>query len=203
MNVTGPKIRNVELHEYCELTAIHLDAFKGFFLTSLGKGFLNTYYRASLKNSDCIAVAAYNDENKMIGFAIGTILSKGYHKRLLLSNPFSFLIEGISIIISKPAAVLRLLRNIEKSPEKNDDGLYAELLSIGVLENVKGSGTGRLLIERFEQELVSRHCRKAALTTDYFNNDEVVNFYFRRGYHVFYEFNTYPNRKMYKLIKDI
>jgi ribosomal protein S18 acetylase RimI-like enzyme len=115
----------------------------------------------------------------------------------------AFLFQGIVILFSKPRALWRLVKNMEKNKIRIDDGLYAELLSIAVSPNVKGLGIGKELISHFEAEAKVRGCKKIALTTDYYNNDDVVAFYKKSGYKVFYEFTTYPNRKMYKLIKKL
>ena len=42
-----------------------------------------------------------------------------------------------------------------------------------------------------------------SLTTDYDNNNKAVGFYNSMGYKILYEFVTYPNRKMYRLIKKL
>lgn len=196
-------IRTAAKSEYQAFADIHQKAFDGFFLTALGKGFLKTYYKASLNNSESVAICAVDDENRMVGFCIGCTLSKGYHKRLVKNNLIAFLIQGISILFTKPKALYRLAFNLDKNTIKTDDGNYAELLSIGVLPETKGSGIGKELIKRFEAEAKAKGCTKIALTTDYNNNDEVVAFYKKSGYEVFYEFTTYPERRMYKFIKNL
>ena len=42
-----------------------------------------------------------------------------------------------------------------------------------------------------------------SLTTDYYNNEKTIAFYKKMGYAVLYEFVTYPNRKMYRMIKNL
>ena len=44
---------------------------------------------------------------------------------------------------------------------------------------------------------------RVSLTTDYYNNESAVGFYHSMGYETLYEFVTYPNRKMYRLIKTL
>ena len=190
-------------NDYNKLADVHIQAFSDFFLSSLGLSFLKTYYRSSLKSKECIAVCACSEENEIIGFAIGTILSKGYHKRLLFRNTLSFLFRALVIIITKPKAIIRLSQNLKKTATAYDDGQYSELLSICVLKSLKGTGVGKRLIERFEQELTLRGCKQVALTTDFYKNDDVINFYKKQGYDIYSEFVTFPNRKMYKLIKTI
>lgn len=188
-------------HHY--LADIHLDAFHGFFLSSLGKRFLNGYYNATLNRDETMAVCAIDDDGQIQGFGTGCVRSKGYHKRLILHNPFTFLYLGLIILFSRPKALMRLIMNLDKISIENDDGNYAELISIGVSHTCKGSGIGKALIKIFEEEAKRNGCKKIALTTDYYNNEEVVAFYLHAGYKVFYEFTSYPKRRMYKLIKDL
>jgi ribosomal protein S18 acetylase RimI-like enzyme len=101
----------------------------------------------------------------------------------------------------KPSVFYRLAINLEKNASQKDDNDYAELLSIAVLPESKGSGIGKKLLESFEAEVKRRGGKKLALTTDFENNEAVVNFYQKCGYTIFYDFVTYPKRRMYKMIK--
>ncbi len=195
--------RKINKSEYKKLTDIHFFTFKDFFLTSLGKRLLNTYYKACLRSKESISVCAMNNKDQMVGFCIGCIQSKGYHKRLLKQNLFQFIVQGFIILLSKPNALFRLANNLDKNKNKKDDGNYAELLSIAVLPEIKGEGIGKKMIKMFEEEALINGCKKIALTTDFNKNDNVIEFYRKTGYKVFYEFTSYPNRKMYKLIKDL
>lgn len=195
--------RNLNINDYKFIAKIHAEAFSDFFLTSLGSGFLNTYYKACLRNSESISVGAVDTNGQIKGFCMGCISSKGYHKKLLMSNFHSFLIQGLLILFSKPFSLLRLVRNLEKKANYHDDGSYAEILSIAVSPNCKGSGIGRRMIEKFEEQALNKGCKKIALTTDYCNNQDVLLFYKSSGYTIYYEFSAFPNRKMYKLIKTI
>ena len=195
--------RNTKTSESKILTQIHRVAFKDFFLTTLGKRFLNTYYSSGLKSTESISICAVDENDQIIGFSMGCTQAKGYHKRLVKQNFIEFLLQGIAFLFSKPNALWRLAKNMEKNKITHDDGNYAELLSIAVLPNAKGVGIGKKMIAQFEAEAKSRGCTKIALTTDFYNNDDVIAFYKKIGYGVFYEFTTYPNRKMYKLIKEL
>lgn len=195
--------RAVEQKEYASLVKLHLKAFDDFFLTTLGYGFLKTYYRSALKSKDSIAVCAVNDKNEIVGFSIGCIQSKGFHKKLIMNNFVHFSFEAVKILFTNPKAIIRLMNNLEKDSNQNDDGNYSELLSIAVSPDCKGLGIGKELIKAFEAEAILKGSKKIALTTDFDRNDDVIAFYKKTGYEVFYEFITYPNRKMYKLIKEL
>ena len=195
---TELKICNCE-----DIVKIHQQTFKDFFLTQLGKFFLMVYYKASLKSVDCICVGIFDENSALKGFAIGTTCSKGYHKRLLKKNIIPFSMAFLNILFSKPKALVRLKNNLEKKANVEDDGLYAELLSIAVSSDCKGQGLGQLLLSDFEKKGKEKNVKKIALTTDKYENESVLVFYDKMGYKLFYEFIAYPQRSMYKLIKEI
>tara|TARA_R110001592_G_scaffold228395_4_gene484947 strand:+ start:5081 stop:5680 length:600 start_codon:yes stop_codon:yes gene_type:complete len=186
------------------LIDIHKEAFEGFFLTSLGPNFLKLYYKTLLKNSDGIIICLFDNNDNLKGFAAGTKYSKGFHKNILFENMFSYTLALLNVLLFRPKAVFRLIKNLNKKKDSiNDNCMYAELLSIAVPPKHKGLGYGKLLIKEFEKELVSSNIKQIALTTDFLSNQSVLAFYNKMGYKIYYDFVTYPNRKMYKLIKNI
>ena len=46
------------------------------------------------------------------------------------------------------------------------------------------------------EEDVAKHNSKISLTTDYYNNEKTIGFYRSLGYQDYYEFVTYPNRRI-------
>ena len=197
--------RNSMLSECDKIAEIHLNSFKGFFLTTLGFSFLQAYYRTCVKSRDAISICAIdNDTGVLLGFSVGCYISKGFNKKLIISNFGVYFYQTIALLISKPSALVRLLKNLNKEKNKvHDDGNYAELLSIGVLLEKNGLGIGKKLLLEFEKEVKIKGINKITLTTDADKNDDVLHFYKKSGYKVFYDFVTYPNRKMIKLIKYI
>jgi len=197
------KFRPVENSEYKTLASLHSLAFDDFFLTSLGNKFLRTYYKSVLKSNESITSCAVNEEGKMTGFSIGCTHAKGFHKRLVIKFYILFIIQAFWIVFTRPRAIFRLIKNMDKKANDQDDGNYAELLSIAVDPEYKNMGIGKELIKVFEQEAFKKGCTRMALTTDYENNDKVISFYKKVGYDILSEFTTYPNRRMYKLIKTL
>jgi ribosomal protein S18 acetylase RimI-like enzyme len=101
-------------------------------------------------------------------------------------------------------SLVRLFNNFTKSnssiPDKGD---YSELLSIAVSPDKQGMGVGKKLLCGLENELSAKSCSRLSLTTDYYNNEKTIYFYQELGYDIMYEFISYPNRKMYRMIKKI
>ena len=139
----------------------------------------------------------------MLGFAVGCFNSAGFNKRLIFSNSLKYSYQAILLLLTKPIALIRLYKNLAKNNDKDDKGNYAELLSIGVLPDQNGFGIGQSLLGKFENQVRENGINTITLTTDADSNDSVLRFYKKSGYTVYYDFETFPNRKMLKLIKEL
>lgn len=196
-------LRKVKLTDVDQLVIIHKEAFPDFFLTSLGEKFLKNYYYYSLKTKGSIAVCVENDHREIQGFAVGCLESAGFHKRVFLKSPIIFILSIMTAFIKSPKVLLRLLKNFEKKASDNDDKNYSELLSIAVKPEYKGRGLGKVLLNEFEKKILGFNGKKIALTTDVSNNQGVIAFYESNGYTKAFEFMTYPERRMFKMIKNL
>lgn len=184
------------------IVEVHLSAFAGFFLTDLGPKFLRLYYQSVLKAPDGILLIAVED-NKIIGFCATCTKSAGFNSRLITHNAMRFIKEALRLMISSPKSLLRLFKNITKKADISDDGEYAEVLSIGVLKDAQGQGLGKLLLDNLFNRLQKTGISQISLTTDYEENEKTLRFYESIGFKKKYKFITYPQRKMYRLIKTL
>ena len=197
------EIRKVNKHEIVQVVLIHKKAFNDFFLTKLGDKFLWLYYSTVSKNKNGILIGYYEGEN-LLGFSCATYLSRGFYSTLVKDNFVKFAIIGIKLVFTKPGSLIRILKNFSKSDISiRDDGNYAELLSIGVNPGMQGSGIGKQLLVDLEEQLSQKGIKQLSLTTDYYKNDKAIGFYKSLGYEIMYKFIAYPDRKMYRLIKNL
>ena len=185
------------------IVEVHKNALKGFFLTNLGDGFLKTYYRAMLKNKEALAVCIVDENNTVAGFGVGTMQSKGFHKRLILQNWFSFGLVFVKILFKSPSSIIRLAKNLEKKDPTKDHGNYPEFLLAGVSDKFQGQGMGKKLYLAYEERAKARGAQALTLTSDKEDNDVALNHFKKLGYSVLYEYIAYPNRPMYKFIKEL
>ena len=82
-------------------------------------------------------------------------------------------------------------------------GTICGIISIGVDPTAQCKGAGRLLLTALEKELRDQGLKELSLTTDYYNNEKTLKFYKSLNYEVLYDFIAYPNRRMYRLIKNL
>lgn len=181
---------------------VHNSAFKGFFLTELGPDFLKLYYHSVAKAHDGILIGAYHND-RLIGFCAACTECSGFNTRLIKRNIINFGIIGLKLLFTRPKALIRLSKNLTKKGADKDNGNYAELMSIAVDKEIQNSGAGKALIDCLEKFLVQRCVSRLSLTTDKLNNENTLAFYEKRGFRRMYIFTAYPDRIMYRLIKDI
>ena len=195
-------VRTISFKDLDALVLVHISAFQGFFLTKLGVSFLKYYYRSVLKSKQGILLGAFIDEI-LIGFCAACRRSAGFNASLIRDNLLGFILIGFKLIFTRPLAMLRLIKNLSKTGEHDDNGEYAELMSIGVYKTVQNSGAGKLLLTSLESLLKKDGIRRLSLTTDVENNENTLAFYSKAGFKEMYMFVTYPQRKMHRLIKDL
>lgn len=181
---------------------VHNSAFKGFFLTELGPDFLKLYYHSVAKAPDGILIGAYHND-RLIGFCAACTECSGFNTRLIKSNIIRFGLISLKLLFTRPKALIRLSKNLTKKGSVADDGHYAELMSIAVDKEIQNSGAGKAMMDCLEKTLKQRNVARLSLTTDKLNNDNTLAFYEKRGFQQMYVFTTYPDRIMYRLIKDI
>lgn len=194
-------IRPASIEDVNQIVSIHQSAFEGFFLTSLGPSFLMQYYSSFIKNRETVTLVAVDGIN-VLGFSAATVLSHGFNSRLIKSDVIAYVMLGVKMLFSSPKALIRLVKNFtKKSCEVLDDENYGELFSIGVRSDQQGKGIGKVLLNETELSMQAKGVNRLSLTTDYYNNEATLGFYHSMGYETLYEFVTYPDRKMLRMIK--
>ena len=194
-------IKKARLQDVNAIVSIHKKAFPDFFLTSLGSTFLRLYYSCMCNSKEAITLCAMDDE-EILGFCTTALTSEGFNVRLIRQNFLRFVIEGIKLLLLRPMALIRLVKNFTKKSDVIDDSCqYAELFSFGVSPTYQGMGAGRALLSETEHIVYQMGGKALSLTTDKNNNDSAIAFYQSCGYQILYDFITYPNREMFRFIK--
>ncbi|HBI39557.1 MAG TPA: GNAT family N-acetyltransferase, partial [Tenacibaculum sp.] len=95
--------------------------------------------------------------NQLEGFCAVAKFSRGFNFNLIKANLWFFFIQGVKILFTKPFAILRLIKNLNKTDSNvNDSGNYSEVLSIAISTNMQGKGGGKKMLYEIEEKIKSR-----------------------------------------------
>lgn len=198
------EVRLLENIDIQEIVDIHTLAFENYFLTKLGENFLTIYYKSVLESKNGFILGYFDDSMTLLGFAATTSKSSDFNKNLIINNFISYCFLGLNLVFTKPMTIIRLMKNLKKTDGNfEDDGAYAELLSIGINPRMQGQGLGKVLLIEVENYLRNQGVEVLSLTTDFYDNEQGIGFYSKMGYNKFYDFFSFPNRRMYRFIKKI
>ncbi|MFH1615848.1 MAG: GNAT family N-acetyltransferase [Planctomycetota bacterium] len=197
------RIIPLEARHIKDVVNLHIRAFEGFFLSSLGPTFLKLYYESFLNNSNGVALVAENKKNeKPIGIIIGQIDPETFFRELFIKKWWVFGLAAVPAILRKPRIIFRIIRaawfrgNAPKGPDR------AYLASICVDPAEQRHGIGRALVENWVKEIEKTAIRGCYLTTDA-NENEIINaFYQRSGWTIETTFTTPQGRQMHRYVKD-
>ena len=175
---------------------IHLDTFQGFFLTFMGRGFLNQLYLSYCEHESSSLLGAFDYENNMVGFLAYTTDLSGLYKYMLKKRLLPFAWYAMGAFWRKPKVFLRLIRAFLKPSESKRDDDYVELASIGVHRTAKSKGVGTQLVEELKQRIDFKKYAYITLETDTENNDAANYFYQKNGFVLKRTYLTHEGRAM-------
>ena len=192
------EIREIDSSEksaIAEVVRIHLDTFKGFFLTFMGRGFLRQMYASYCNHKESSLLVAFED-GKPVGFLASSATMSGLYKFMIKTRLIPFAWYSLGAFFRKPKVFMRLVRAFLKPGEASREEAYVELASIGVDPSMKSKGIGSLLIDELKSRTDLEKYAYITLETDAVNNDGANAFYKKNGFLLVREYETREGRKM-------
>jgi ribosomal protein S18 acetylase RimI-like enzyme len=179
----SPRVVCAQLAHLDSIVTIHMKAFRGFFLESLGERFLKELYLGFLLERSEICLVAI-DCRRVVGFVAGTSEPDQFFLRLLRSRWPAFLFAGLVALLLRPLRVgSKFLYVLRYRGERAVDVPHAALLSsIGVARGETGKGIGGMLLSSFCDEVRVRGVPVVFLTADRDRNDAVNRLYRSNGF---------------------
>jgi ribosomal protein S18 acetylase RimI-like enzyme len=174
---------------------VHTESFPGFFLSSLGPGFLRLFYKAVLNDANGIAVIAER-QDAVIGFACGSSAPRGFYRRLLRQQWWKFGWAAMRAVVCRPSMIRHLLGAVRARVAPIDDDPAAELMSVATAPQAQRQGVGEVLVSRFLSEARRSGAGRVTLSTDRHANQQVNSFYRRLGFTLATSFVTNTGREM-------
>lgn len=180
-----------------DIVTIHLNTFTGFFLTFMGRGFLNQMYTSYCDYEEAGLLVAEED-GKAIGFLAYSSNFSGLYKFMIKTRLIRFGWYSIGAFFRRPSAFMHIISAFLKPGEAKREEKYVELSSIGVDSNIKSKGIGSLLIDSLKRKVDFTKFAYINLETDAVDNEGAIHFYEKNGFVRERMFETDEGRKMYE-----
>ncbi|MFA5065942.1 MAG: GNAT family N-acetyltransferase [Dehalococcoidia bacterium] len=196
-------IKELNKNDVKRIVYIHLQSFKGFFLSFLGPSFLYNYYSCLLESESGIGLVFCKDD-QILGFACGTTRPSDFYSELIRKKWLPLAISSIPACIRRPSISMRLAREVFSRPLKAGyAGKQAALLSICVLPEWEGNGFGKILLAGFINKIAGAGIDTLSLSTDQDSNDKVNKFYQNNGFTLACTYVTSEGRLMNEYVIHI
>lgn len=191
------EVTSTEKEKINRIVTIHIDTFSGFFLTFMGRGFLNQMYRAYCDHNESGLLVAENDGIEK-GFLAYSSNFSDLYKFMIKKRVLLFAWYSIGAFFRKPSAFTHIVRAFLKPSEVKRKEKYVELSSIGVCPDEKSKGIGSLLIDELKKKTDFKKYTYITLETDAINNEGAIHFYEKNGFIRVRTYETEEGRKMYE-----
>ena len=191
------EVKSEEKELINDIVSIHLNTFTGFFLTFMGRGFLNQMYRSYCDHDESELLVA-EDDGKAVGFLAYSGNFSGLYKFMIKTRLVPFGWYSVGAFFRRPSAFMHIIKAFLKPSEVKRDEKYVELSSIGVDPTIKSKGVGSLLIDELKKIVDFNKFAYITLETDAVNNDGAIHFYEKNGFVRERMYETDEGRKMYE-----
>lgn len=187
-------IRTATAKDLDEIVAVHCTCFPNSFTTVMGKHLLKCYYAEFMENNRELFLVSESNENpsKIDGFCMGYYgESPDGVERFIKRNFVRFSLRVLWLLLTfnglawkRAASVLRrkndviVVNDMLRSFVRKDS---AELLSICVLKDKRGTGLSSLLVDEYEQVLQEQRRRVCVLSV-LADNERAIRFYEKKGF---------------------
>lgn len=188
-------IRPMAASDTMAVASVHVRSFPGFFLTFLGKRFLNELYSAIVQDPLGITYVAEKD-GEIVGFIAGVTYINGLYRNLLKQRLVRFAWASLGGFLRKPTILPRLLRALRMTSSAHTAPNCGTLMSFAVLPGIQGKGIGYCLMNEFLAASRRHGLELIELATDRDNNERVNRFYQRMGFSLSRVYITPEGRRM-------
>lgn len=191
------EVKSEEKELINDIVSIHLNTFTGFFLTFMGRGFLNQMYRSYCDHDESGLLVA-EENRKAVGFLAYSGNFSGLYKYMIKTRLIPFGWYSVGAFFRRPSAFMHIIKAFLKPSEVKREEKYVELSSIGVDPTIKSKGVGSLLIDELKKIVDFNKFAYITLETDAVNNDGAIHFYEKNGFVRERMYETDEGRKMYE-----
>lgn len=179
-------IRSATEIDLDQIVEVHLVAFKGFFLTLMGKLFVREYYVAVASFPGSIFLVAQDPMGRLLGFIAGFREPTAFYLHYK-RHRFRLILIALAALVRRPSLLGRIIGNAIRVVFGRGTHITThlgeiEISSFAVLPEYQGQGIGGLLLESFIASARGSHAISIYLTTDTVENQRVNVFYQKHGF---------------------
>ena len=185
---------------------VHMICFSDYFLTKLGQSLLVQYYRIFLEDHQLFYVA--EADGKIVGFCMGYYAGSRSRERFIQLCKFPLMGRCIRLMIRFDRDTIKRVSELAKEkllPQKTTRRgetpqttfCQADLLSIGVLPEFRGTSVAEDLVAAFEKCMKKNGVSRYGLSVKE-ENGRARAFYEKQGFQTFSR-----SGDSFKLVKDI
>jgi len=196
------QIRDIQSGDITAVVDVHLASFQSFFLTFLGRAFLERLYREIAQEPGGAFLVATSPEGAIMGFAAGVPHLSRFYRKLARERWLDFGLSSLWAAARRPAIIPRLWRALRASEAAGLAPCPAALMSIAVAPGTKRSGIGKALIRHFLARMARNGIPHVCLTTDRDDNAPTLGFYEALGFRRVREFQTREGRWICEFMID-
>ena len=117
------EVRSEERELINDIVSIHLNTFTGFFLTFMGRGFLNQMYRSYCDHDESGLLVA-EENGKAIGFLAYSGNFSGLYKYMIKTRLIPFGWYSVGAFFRRPSAFMHIIKAFLKPSEVKREEKY-------------------------------------------------------------------------------
>lgn len=186
-------VRQANISDLKDIVAVHISCFPNSFSTQLGSKLLEKMYLEYMKEAPELFLVA-EDNMKIVGFVMGYYFDgKDSLYQFRKNNMIVFSLKTIQLLVCGNRPAWKKLRSLIKKGttfttldnriNEYDNSQMADLLSICVKKEYRGTGVANHLIRDYETVVKEKGRKICTLTVaDY--NGRGIRFYEKNGYSV-------------------
>lgn len=180
-----------------DVVSLHIETFKGFFLSTMNRGFLKALYKSFGEHESSELLVAFDDE-KVVGFIAYSRDTSEIYNYMLKKHFFTFGWYSFLAFLRRPSVCKKLFSAFGMSSKTRRSTQYVKIFSIGVDPAFQEAGVGTMLIEELKRRMDFKRYDYITLETDAVNNDAANAFYLKNGFSLSETFTTKEGRVMNK-----
>ena len=127
------------------VVGIHMAAFPGYFLTSLGRKFMALYY-AEVQRSSWGISYVFERDGRVLGFCAGTFSPGKFYRGLFIRRWFLFAVYSLRAVAKRPLILVRIVRSVFQRLATPSEKDIAALASAAVLPEEEARGHGLAIV---------------------------------------------------------